>query len=206
MAYPTSRSETLADGIVHAAGLLMAFPAAGLLVLQAGASPPTFWAAMVYVGCLILSLCASAVYHLSPIESVRPILRRVDHAAIYLKIAGTYTPFVALIGSAFAYSVLGLVWALAVVGVVAKIWFWQANDKGSLALYLGMGWLSVLLIWPMWAKLPGPALGLVVIGGLIYSAGTTIYAHPGMRYQNALWHAVVLLASACLFFAVVMSL
>lgn len=184
----------------------MAFPAAGLLVLQAGTSPPTFWAAMVYVGCLILSLCASAIYHLSPFDAVRPFLRKVDHAAIYFKIAGTYTPFVALLGSAFAYSVLGLVWALAVLGAVAKLSFWPGTGKRSLALYLGMGWLSVLLIWPMWATLPGFALVLVVIGGLIYSAGTVIFAHPGMRYQNALWHMVVLLASACLFGAVTLSL
>lgn len=205
MAYPTSRSETLADGLVHIAGLLMVFPAAGLLVLQAGVSPPTLWAATLYVVCLILSLSASALYHLSPFDGIRPFLRRVDHAAIYLKIAGTYAPFVALIGSAFAYAVLGLVWGLALAGAVAKMWFWQANGKGSLTLYLGMGWLAVLLIWPMWSQLPGAAVGLIVIGGMIYSAGTAIYAHPGMRYQNALWHAVVLLASACLFAAVALS-
>lgn len=133
------------------------------------------------------------------------MLHRIDHAAIYLKIAGTYTPLVAAIGSGFAYGILGIVWLLAAVGAVAKLWFWRTDGKGSLALYLGMGWLSVLLVWPMWHSLSGAALTLVVTGGLIYSAGTLIYAHPGMRYQNAIWHAVVLLASICFFSAITIS-
>ena len=111
----------------------------------------------------------------------------------------------AAIGAGFAYGILGIVWLLAAVGAVAKLWFWRTDGKGSLALYLGMGWLSVLLVWPMWHSLSGAALTLVVTGGLIYSAGTLIYAHPGMRYQNAIWHAVVLLASICFFSAITIS-
>jgi hemolysin III len=206
MAYPHSISETLADGAVHATGLLLALPAVLLLLADAGTAADLRWAAVLYGGCLTFSLLASAIYHLSPADRLRPWLHRIDHAAIYFKIAGTYTPFVALIGSAFAYGVLILIWIMAFLGAVAKLSFWKANARGSLALYLGMGWLSVLLIGPMYMTLPGSALALIVVGGLIYSGGTWIFAHPGMRYQNALWHLVVLTASGCFFAAVALSL
>lgn len=206
MAYPYSRAETVADGAVHVAGLTLAIPASALLLMQAEASPETTSAAALYVGFLIFSLGASALYHLSPIDRTRPLFHRIDHAAIYFKIAGTYTPLVAVIGSGFAYGILGIVWTLAAIGAVAKLWFWEANGRGSLALYLGMGWLSVLLIWPMWVHLPGPALALVAGGGLIYTAGTLVYAREEMRYQNAIWHGFVLIASICFFAAIALSL
>lgn len=203
MAYPYSRSETIADGAVHAAGLLLAIPGTALLMYQA-ASHSTQWfvATSLYAGCLILAFVASATYHMCPVERVRPILHRIDHAAIYFKIAGSYTPFAVLLDTPLAYGVLITVWALALVGAAAKLSFWGVDAKGSLALYLGMGWLSALLIWPMAQTFSQAVVWLVVIGGLIYSIGTRVYAHPGMPYQNAIWHSFVLTASACLFAAV----
>ncbi|MDF1729049.1 MAG: hemolysin III family protein [Sulfitobacter sp.] len=206
MAYPNSKAETIADGAVHVAGLTLALPAVPLLIWQARENDGAVWATALYGFCLILSLGASALYHLSPAERGRPLLNRVDHAAIYLKIAGTYTPLVTLVGSVFAYGVLSLVWAVALAGALAKMTFWQVNGRGSLALYLALGGFSILLIWPLWHRLGGPALALIVAGGLIYSAGTVIFAHPGMRYQNALWHVVVLAASICFFAAIALSL
>lgn len=206
MAYPNSPSETLADGAVHCAGLMLSIPACAILIshlLQEGA-PVTPTA--LYATCLIVAFVASALYHLSPNDRIRPVLHRIDHAAIYLKIAGTYTPFVGLIGTGFAYGVLGLIWVLAGGGALAKLWFWRPNAPGSLALYLGMGWLAVLLIWPMSQVLPSVALALMVAGGLIYSAGTWVFAHPGMRFQNAIWHGFVLTASTCFFVAITLSL
>lgn len=205
MAYPYSKAETLADGAVHVAGLVLAVPAVVILMGQAAQNGTAQAPAALYAGCMVFAFLASAVYHLSPLESLRPILNRIDHAAIYFKIAGTYTPLVMVIGSGFAYGILGIVWALAVLGAVAKLWFWRTDGRGSLTLYLLMGWLSVLLIWPMWQKLPGLALSLIVAGGLIYSAGTFVYAHKGMRFQNAIWHSFVLLASACFFAAIALS-
>lgn len=206
MAYPYSKAETTADGAVHVAGLVFALPACALLIQQAGHSGVTLTACALYALCLTFSLSASAIYHLSPNERLRPLLHRIDHAAIYLKIAGTYTPLVVVIGTGFAFGILGVVWALALIGAVAKLWFWNTNGKGSLTLYLGMGWLSVLLIWPMWTYLPPAAVALIVTGGLIYSAATLIYAHPGMRYQNALWHVAVLIASIAFFAAITLSI
>lgn len=207
MAYPYSKAETLADAAVHAAGLIFSVPASFALIGQAaGHSATALMATEIYVGCLLLAFAASALYHMCPDDRLRPLLHRIDHAAIYLKIAGSYTPIVVIIGSGFAYGVLGIVWALAVLGAIAKLSFWRTDARGSLALYLGMGWLSALLIWPIWQTLDGAVLALVIIGGLIYSAGTRVYAHPGMRYQNAIWHSFVLLASICLFAAITLSL
>lgn len=205
MAYPYSKPETIADGAVHLTGLSLAIPASALLLTQAADTAVTFFAKGVYIFCMLFALTASAVYHLTPIDRLRPLLNRIDHAAIYLKIAGTYTPFVAAIGTGFAYGILGIVWAIAAGGFVAKLWFWPPNAKGSLALYLAMGWLSVFLVWPIWHSLSGLTLALVLIGGVVNSAGTWIFAHPGMPYQNALWHTVVLFASICFFSAISIS-
>lgn len=205
MAYPTSPAETFADGIVHLAGLALAIPASALLLANIDVAPTVWTATALYVATLIFALAASALYHLMPFDRSRQTLGRIDHASIYFKIAGSYTPVAILIGSGFAYGVLALVWALAVAGAVAKLWFWRLDAKGSLALYLGMGWLSILLVWPMWLTLPGEALALIIGGGVVYSLGTLIYAHPGMRYQNAVWHCCVLIASASLFGAIAVS-
>jgi hemolysin III len=206
MPYPTSPAETLADGTIHVAGLIFAVPASIWLLSQAAISGAPLTATAIYAGCMVFAFLASAVYHLLPFEQTRAVLGRIDHAAIYFKIAGTYTPLVMLIGSGFAYGILGLVWVLAVLGAVAKLFFWRTDARGSLALYLGMGWLSVLLIWPMWHSLPSMAVALIGIGGLIYSTGTIIYKRDGMRYQNAVWHVFVLVASICFFAAISLSI
>ncbi len=206
MPYPFSKSETLADAAVHAAGLMLAVPGTIYLLHQAAAhSTAGLAATALYAGCLILAFCASALYHMCPLTNLRPLLHRIDHAAIYLKIAGSYTPFAVLLGTPLAYGVLATVWALAIGGAVAKLSFWRTDAKGSLALYLGMGWLSALLIWPMAQSFSQAVVWLVVVGGLIYSVGTRVYAHPGMPYQNAIWHTFVLTASICLYLAVAMT-
>ncbi|SFD99172.1 hemolysin III [Sulfitobacter brevis] len=206
MAYPYSPAETIADGAVHIAGLAFAIPATVLLLMQAAQTDSSITAAALYGGCLIFAFAASAIYHLSPYDRTRPLLNRIDHAAIYFKIAGTYTPLVGVIGTGFAYGILGVVWTLAGIGALAKLWFWRTDARGSLALYLAMGWLSVLLIWPMWAHLPPAAMSLVVIGGLTYSLGTIVFAQKAMRFQNAIWHSFVLIASICFFAAIALSL
>jgi len=206
MSYPTSPRETLADGTVHALGLLFAVPASAVLVAMA-AEPGLPWGAtVVYAACMVFAFAASALYHMLPFDRSRALLGRIDHAAIYFKIAGSYTPVVMLIGTPFAYAILAVVWTLAFFGAVAKLSFWDTQAKGSLALYLGMGWLSALLIWPISQTLPAAALVLIVLGGVIYSSGTLIYAHKGMRYQNAIWHVFVLVASVCLYGAISVSL
>mgnify|MGYP000594423478 CR=1 FL=1 len=204
MAYPYSRAETIADGTVHAMALAASITAAVLLFLYATPqlSGGTITALGLYVSMILLSFTASAAYHLLPWTQTRPLLHRIDHAAIYLKIAGTYTPLVVLIGSAFAYVLLAVVWIVALAGAVAKLSVWATDARGSLALYLALGWLSVLLVWPMWQTLPGETLALIVVGGALYSLGTIVFAAKSMRYQNAIWHVFVLAASACFFGAI----
>lgn len=204
MPYPYSIRETLADATVHALGVIagiIAFAALVAYVVQTQ-EPGQIAATSIYAGAVVFALIASAAYHLLPWEQSRPVFRRIDHAAIYLKIAATYTPLVVLIGSGFAYAVLAGVWAAALIGAVAKLSFWAADAAGSLMIYLAMGWASLLLIWPMWQSLPGLSTGLIIAGGLLYTLGTVVYARANLRYQNAIWHSFVLSASTCFFAAV----
>ena len=204
MPYPYSAKETLADASVHALGLVGATAAGTLLIFYVAHTQDStqIAATSVYTGLLILALLASAAYHMLPWDRWRPMFHRIDHAAIYLKIAGTYTPLVVLIGSAFAYGVLAVIWTVAVLGAVAKLSFWATDSRGSLPLYLVLGWASVLLIWPMWQTLPGAAVALIAAGGLLYTVGTVFYAMKALRFQNAIWHGFVLAASTCFFCAV----
>lgn len=203
--YPTPiRSERIADGVMHALGVIGAvIGAIALLIWSAGvASPALVTAVAVYGATLIATFAASAVYHLSPWHRARPVLRRCDHAAIYLKIAGTYTPLVVLIGSGFAYLVLALVWGLAVIGVVLKLFFWRVPGRFGPTLYLVMGWLSVALIWSLWPLVPLSTMVLIAVGGLLYTAGVPFYAATNLRYATAIWHGFVVVASGCFFIAI----
>lgn len=204
MGYPYSLKETLADAGVHALGVGLAVTAGTMLILFVArtAEAGQIAATSIYAGFLIFALLASAAYHLLPWDRTRGFFHRVDHAAIYLKIAGTYTPLVVLIGSAFAYVVLAAVWVVAIIGAIAKLSFWATDARGSLALYLALGWASLLLIYPMWQTLPGPALLLIGAGGVLYTIGTVFFAMRALRFQNAIWHSFVLAASACFFGAI----
>ena len=208
--YPTyPRAARIADGMIHLLGVILAVAGAAGLIIAAG-----FWARQgqigggtvaavaVYGAALIATFVASACYHLTPWERLRPTLRRIDHAAIYLKIAGTYTPLVVLIGSGFGYVVLALVWVLAVVGAVAKLFYWAAPGRLAPGLYLGLGWLSLALIWSLAHSLPLPATALVITGGLLYSAGVIFFNWDSLRFSNAIWHGFVLVASICFFTAI----
>lgn len=206
MSYPYPVREVLADAVVHALGLVAAITGTILLLLwmsaQSGAA--LILSVSIYLGFLLVSLFASAAYHMLPWERARPVLHKIDHAAIYLKIAGTYTPLVELIGSAFAYVVLTGVWAVAIFGAVAKLSFWRVDGRGSLALYLGMGWACLLLAGPILYTLPVSASWLIGTGGLLYTAGTVFFV-SNRPFQNAIWHAFVLAASACFFAAIAVS-
>ena len=203
--YPAfARSERIADGVIHLLGVLFAVTGAVLLIIAAA-----FWAGTgqivalsVYGGTLIATFVASAFYHMTPWERLRPTLRRIDHAAIYIKIAGTYTPLVVLIGTGFGYVVLGLVWALALIGAMLKLFFWATPGRLAPALYLLLGWLSLALIWSVAATLPFAATILIVTGGLLYTAGVIFFSWESLKFSNAIWHGFVLAGSACFFAAI----
>lgn len=205
--YPAyARSERIADGLIHGVGVMLALTGTVLLVvfaaLWADGGGGQVAAIAVYGGALLASLIASACYHMTPWEWLRPGLRRVDHAAIYLKIAGTYTPLVVLIGSAFGYMVLAAVWGLALVGAVLKLGFWRNPGRLATAFYLVLGWASLLLVWPLVQTLPVGASILVLCGGLLYTAGVTFYSWDSLKFATAIWHGFVLAASGCFFAAI----
>ncbi|MEJ8563195.1 hemolysin III family protein [Yoonia sp. GPGPB17] len=203
--YPIyARSERIADGTMHAVGVLGAITGAVVLIVWASghATAAQIAAIAVYGATLIATFVASAFYHMTPWEGIRPILRRFDHAAIYLKIAGTYTPLVVMIGSWFAYTVLAVVWGLAVVGMVLKLFFWRTPGRFGPALYLIMGWLSLALIWSLWPIVPVSSMVLIAIGGLLYTAGVPFYASETLKFSTAIWHGFVVAASACFFAAI----
>lgn len=208
--YPDfTRGERIADAVMHIAGVVFAVAGTVVLIIWAArlsgagqVDAGTIAGVSIYGAALIGSFVASACYHFTPWERPRPLLRRIDHAAIYLKIAGTYTPLVVLIGSAFAYGVLCVVWGLAAVGALTKLFFWGRPGRWGVALYLGLGWISVALLSSLIPVVPGTALALMVAGGLVYSAGAVIFSIDGLRYQNAIWHGFVLAASVCFFAAI----
>jgi hemolysin III len=197
-------SERIADGVIHGFGVAFALAGGVLLTMAAALTQPGGRAVAVgiYGFALVATFVASACYHMTPWDRFRPALRRVDHAAIYLKIAGTYTPLTVLVGGAFAYTVLGVVWVLALAGAVAKMFFWRRPGRAGVLLYLLLGWLGVLLVWPLAAALPPPALILVGAGGLLYTAGCVFFLWDGLKFSNAIWHGFVLAASGCFFAAI----
>ncbi len=199
-----SVAEILADGVIHALGIALSVIAVAMLLASAGPTlnPSIVTGLSIYGATLIAMFSFSAAYNLVPQRRLKPLLRRFDQAAIFLKIAGTYTPLVILIGSAFAYALLAIVWALALAGAVAKLVFRPRRDRYSVPLYLALGWASVSLIWPMMQSLPPVDAWLIVAGGLLYTAGVVFHVWDKLKYQNAIWHAFVLAAALCHFTAV----
>jgi hemolysin III len=205
--YPKyARSERIADAMMHGAGVLFAMGGTVVLIVLAAlwTNPAEITSVAIYGAALILSFGASALYHFTPVEGWRPTLRRLDHAAIFFKIAGTYTPLVVLIGSAFGYVILAVVWGLAVAGAIGKLFFWSRPGTGSLSLYLFLGWLSVFLIWSLFPVLPIAATVLIAVGGLLYTTGVIFFNWERLRFSLAIWHGFVLAASICFFSAISM--
>ncbi len=207
--YPAyARSERIADGVIHAMGVTFALIGGVILTILAAlhAEGGAAVAAGIYGAALMATFVASACYHMTPWEGARPTLRRLDHAAIYLKIAGTYTPLVVLIGSAFSYGVLTIVWAVAIGGAFANVFFWRDPGRWGVLAYLVLGWLSVTLIWPLATTLSLPALVLVGIGGALYTLGVVFFTWENLKFSNAIWHGFVLAASGCFYAAITLSL
>ncbi len=207
--YPAyARSERIADGVIHALGVTFALAGATILTALAmrHADSARALAVAIYGLALMATFVASACYHMTPWEHVRPTLRRIDHAAIFLKIAGTFTPLALLVNGALAWAVLALVWAVALYGAVTKVFFWREPGRLGFALYLGLGWLGVLLLWPLAAALPAPALLLTALGGGLYTLGVVFFAWDSLKFSNAIWHAFVLAASGCFFAAIAMGI
>jgi hemolysin III len=157
----------------------------------------------VYVAGLLSMLVLSATYNLWPVSRAKWVLRRFDHAAIYVLIAATYTPFVMeLKHSIFAIALLVGVWCVAIFGIVLKLKWPGRFDRVSVGLYLALGWSGMMLYDSVVAALPRMAIWLVVAGGALYSLGVIFHAWRRLRFQNVIWHCFVLLGAACHYTAV----
>lgn len=199
------RAELIADGVIHAVGVLAGLIAATVLVVLAAiyASALDIVGVSIYVAGLLSMLVLSATYNLWPVSRAKWVLRRFDHSAIYLLIAGTYTPFIlGLKNSVFAYALLGGVWCVAILGIVLKLAWPGRFDRVSVGIYLAMGWSGLMLYDAVVDALPALALWFVVAGGALYTCGVIFHAWRRLRFQNAIWHGFVLLGAACHYTAV----
>lgn len=208
MSYPAySRAERFADGAVHIAGVALAAAAISWLFVHMSARLEwgTWTALAVYSVALLTMLAASGAYHILSGTGARAVLRRLDHAAIYVKIAGTFTPLAVLLGTVFGYLLLGLVWTLALAGAGAKLLAAPGRMTTGFLPQLALGWLGLVLLIPLAGMLPTLSLGLIVTGGGLYSLGIVFYAWEKLRFANAIWHLFVLAASGCFFAGIVVA-
>ena len=197
--------EREADKWVHVVGLGLAIVGGVFLFTSSfvagGIGRAT--AIALYAVCLISMLGASTAYNLSHVCPARPILRRMDEAAIFLMIAGSYTPFTVLkFDGWWSVGMTTLVWAVALVGVVGKLFLPILSDKFWTAVYAGFGWLAVLMLEPLVRGVGAKGLMLLAIGGLIYTLGTLFFLNPKLRFRRAVWHGFVVVAASVHYFAI----
>ena len=190
-----SRAEVIADGVVHAVGIVLAIAAgSALLSLSAfHADPGEYVAVVFYVVSLLTVLSISLAYNLWPLTPAKWMLRRFDHAAIYLLIAATYTPFLAqLDDAAVTGPMIAVVWGAAVAGMAIKLFLPGRFDRLAIVFYLAIGWSGIVVMEPLLQTLPPATIGLILAGGIVYSAGVVFFIWRGLRFQNALWHGFVI--------------
>lgn len=197
--------EEVANAITHGLGALASLTG-GVALVALAARFGDAWqllSVLVYSLSLVLLYSASTLYHAVRHEPAKARLRVFDHCAIYLLIAGTYTPFaVGALRGAWGWTLLGLVWALALGGIIYKISMLGRHPRLSTCTYLGMGWLAVLALPTLARVLPSATLLWLVAGGLSYTAGTLFFHSRRIRYAHAIWHGFVLVGSACHFVAI----
>ena len=198
------RAEITADAIVHALGVGFAL-IGGPILIGLVAAEGDIWpvvAISVYVATLIAMFTASASYNLIPIEPWKGWLRRLDHSTIYLKIAGAYTPFAAIsIGGFVGKTLLAIVWIVALTGLALKLLYPRRFEILSIILYLALGWAAVFVAGDVMKSLDSVALTLIVIAGGLYSLGIVFHLWEKLPFQNAIWHLMVLSATAVLYAA-----
>lgn len=201
-----SLAEEIANSISHGIGLVFGIVGLVLLLVQAietNASATAITSYSLYGGSMILLFLASTLYHAIPHKRAKRWLKLFDHCAIYLLIAGTYTPFL-LVGldSPLAKGLMIVIWGLALVGILFKLTIAHRFEMLSLVTYLMMGWLSLVVIYQMVMKLAPGSVTLLAVGGIVYSLGVIFYVSERIPYNHAIWHGFVLGGSVCHFFAI----
>lgn len=201
-----SIAELVADAAVHIVGLVVAIAAGSTLLVLAllHTAPEAFPALVVYVATLIVVLGVSLAYNLYPASPVKHYLARLDQAAIFLFIAGSYTPFLAVLGGTPAATIMmSLVWGASLLGVALKLIVPQRFGRVAILLYLAIGWSGALVFQALGQALPASTLWLLLAGGLTYSAGIVFHLWEKLRFQNALWHVFVVAGASLHLWAVI---
>lgn len=198
-------AEEIANSVTHGVGLAGSLIGVPVLVIAAAGRAD----ALHVVGCsvfaasLVALYAASTIYHALPPSRAKQVFRVIDHVAIYLLIAGTYTPFtLGVLRGTWGWTLFGVVWSLAAAGIVLKTLLGMRYPRASTVCYLMMGWLAVVAIRPIVAHVPAAGLAWLLAGGLLYTGGVAFFAWERLRHSHAVWHLCVLGGSACHFCAV----
>ncbi len=198
--------EEVANTITHALGMVLAIVGLVLLLnksLALGADPLTITSMMVYGSSMIILFLASTLYHAIPHPKAKRALKTFDHCAIYLLIAGSYTPFLLVsLRTPLAVGLMVVIWSIALIGIAMKVAFVYRFKRLSLITYLLMGWLSLVVIYQLAIHLATGGMILLAAGGVIYSLGVIFYVAKRIPYNHAIWHGFVLAGCACHFFAI----
>ncbi|HEX6133817.1 MAG TPA: hemolysin III family protein [Longimicrobiales bacterium] len=192
--------EELANAISHGIGVVASLIGGSILIVLAalGGRPSMAVGVVIFAASLLVLYSASTLYHAARAEHIRRRLQVLDHCAIYILIAGTYTPFmIGTVRGGWGWSLFGVIWGLAVGGVLFKLFFTGRFPRVSTAIYLLMGWLALLAIGPLVRTLEPEALAWLVAGGIAYTGGTIFYHSNRIPYAHAVWHAFVLTGSLC---------
>jgi hemolysin III len=200
------RAERLADNVVHVVGIASGLVACIVLAIAALPSAGLRMAASVglYAGGLTAMLWCSALYNMAREGSIKRLLRRFDHAAIFVMIAGSYAPFaLQVIGGTWGVGLLAYVWTVAAAGVALKLFWPHRFERLSIVVYLLLGWSVLAALDPLLAHISLPGFALLIAGGVLYSLGVVFHLWTRLPFQNAIWHGFVLLAAGCHYAAVV---
>ncbi|CDT83824.1 Hemolysin III [Vibrio coralliirubri] len=198
--------EERANAITHGLGVVLGVVGLILLLIRAfdyQADMLTVASMAIYGSSIILLFLASTLYHSITTEKTKRLLKTLDHCAIYLLIAGSYTPFL-LVGlrTPLAMGLMAIIWGIALVGIIMKIAFVYRFKRLSLFIYLAMGWLSLIVVYQLAMNIEIGGLVLLALGGVIYSLGVIFYVAKRIPYNHAIWHLFVLAGCACHFFAI----
>ena len=202
---PQSLGEEIANSVSHGVALLAAITAAPILIVATrhfGAA--NIAGSSVFAGTMVLLYLTSTLYHALPAGRAKRIAMKLDHGAIYVFIAGSYTPFaLGALGGPWGWTLFGLVWSFAALGIMLKAFDRLSHPWLSTGLYLAMGWLVLIAAVPLVERVPMPGIALLVAGGLAYTAGVVFFVLDSrFHYAHAIWHCFVIVGTVCHFFAV----
>ena len=200
-----SPGEEIANSVSHGVGFLGAAASAPVLVLSAirHGGVARIAGASIFAATMVLLFLTSTLYHSLPRNRAKRVFQVLDHAAIFLMIAGTYTPFtLGVLRGTWGWTLFGLVWSLALAGVVLTAVGGVRYPKLTTGLYLAMGWLILVAVKPLWLRMPSEGLLWLFAGGIAYTVGVAFYAAKRVRYSHFVWHLFVIAGASCHFIAV----